>query len=160
MISESKKYPHLRLATNVDSAAVKELVFGILREHGLEPDPAATDKDLDDIEAHYQRNGGSFSVFEAEDGTIVGSVGIGFIAPGICELRKMYVSRDHRGQGLGKALLNHGLAEARRLGYRRMVLETASVLKEAIRMYEQYGFRRYKPEHMVPRCDQAYCMEL
>ena len=61
-----------------------------------------------------------------------------------------------RGQGWGRRMLDHALAEARRLGFARMTLETATPLKEAIALYEKYGFRPFKPEHMVPRCDQAF----
>lgn len=150
--------PRIRPATNADSAAVKALVFGVLTEYGLRPAPDSTDADLDDLEGHYR--GGGFSVLEAEDGTIVGSVGICALSPGVCELRKMYLSGKFRGRGLGRQLLDHGLAEARRLGFRRVVLETASVLKEAIRLYERYGFRPYQPDHMAARCDQAYCLDL
>lgn len=150
----------LRPATNADSAAVKAMVFGVLTEYGLKPDPACTDADLDDLEGNYARRGGSFSVLEATDGTIIGSVGIDAAGAGVCELRKMYLSRAHRGKGLGKLLLDHGLSEARRLGFRRVVLETASVLTEAIRLYERYGFRPYQPNHLATRCDQAYCLDL
>ncbi|MGA2499450.1 MAG: GNAT family N-acetyltransferase [Tepidisphaeraceae bacterium] len=150
----------IRPATNADSSSVQTLIFGVLREYGLKADPLSTDADLDDLQAHYSRRGGSFSVLETGDGKVIGTVGIQPRAPGVCELRKMYLSREHRGRGLGRRLLDHGLAEARRLGFGRVVLETASVLKEAIRLYEQYGFRRYQPEHLVPRCDQAYCLDL
>ncbi|MFI5377702.1 MAG: GNAT family N-acetyltransferase [Tepidisphaerales bacterium] len=150
----------IRTATNADSPAVKALIFGVLREYGLKPDPESTDADLDDLEGHYARRGGDFSVLEDGNGRIIGTVGIQPREPGVCELRKMYLDGAYRGRGLGRRLLDHGLAEAGRLGFRRVVLETASVLKEAIRLYERYGFRRYQPEHLVPRCDQAYCLDL
>jgi len=72
----------------------------------------------------------------------------------------MYLHRDYRGRGLGKWLLEHALAEGRRLGFKRVTLETASVLKEAIRLYEAYGFQPYRPTHLSCRCDQAYSLNL
>jgi len=72
----------------------------------------------------------------------------------------MYLHRDYRGQGLGKGLLDNALADARRLGFASVVLETASVLKEAIALYESYGFTPYQPDHLAPRCDQAYILDL
>jgi putative acetyltransferase len=80
--------------------------------------------------------------------------------PDTCELRKMYLRRDCRGRGYGKRLLEHALAQARERGFRRITLETASVLKEAIRLYQSYGFVPYTPAHLSPRCDQAYMLEL
>ena len=68
----------------------------------------------------------------------------------------MYLLRDHRGRGLGKRLLDHALANARQLGFKTVILETASVLKEAITLYERHGFTPYHPDHLSTRCDQAY----
>ena len=155
-MAEPREMINLRPATNADSAAVKALIFGILAEYGLKSDAATTDADLDNIEEQYTNRGGSFSVLVTQDGRIVGSVGIYATASDVCELRKMYLAKDWRGHGLGRRLLDHGLGEARRLGFRRVVLETASALKEAIGLYERYGFRPYKPCHMAARCDQAY----
>lgn len=168
-------WPKLRPATNADCEPVRDLVFTVLAEYYLKPDPACTDADLQDIEQSYFKRGGIFYVLEAKDGPIIGSYGLYPMAdvnPGTvksrgadaqsaaCELRKMYLHRDYRGKGLGRGLLEHALAEARRLGFGTITLETASVLKEAIRLYERYGFKPYRPSHLSCRCDQAYSLEL
>lgn len=150
----------LRAATNRDCEAVKNLVFGILDEFQLCSDPGCTDADLNDIEAFYAGQGGSFDVLINDAGEIVGSVGLCGVSDGTCELRKMYLSRWLRGQGHGRQLLEHALNQARALGYSRVVLETALVLKDATRLYEAYGFRPYAPEHKSKRCDAAYVLEL
>ena len=153
-------WPKLRRATNADCGPVRNLVFTVLGEYHLTPDPACTDADLRDIEQSYFQRGGFFYVLEENDGTIIGSYGLYPMEPGTCELRKMYLHRDYRGKGLGKRLLEHALAEARRLGFKTITLETASVLTEAIRLYERYGFQPYRPTHLSRRCDQAYVLEL
>lgn len=153
-------WPRLRPATNADCEPVRNLVFTVLGEYGLKPDPACTDIDLNDIEQSYFKRGGVFYVLEAKAGSVVGSYGLYPMEPGTCELRKMYLHRDYRGRGLGKLMLEHALAETRRLGFKTVTLETASVLKEAIRLYERYGFRPYTPSHLSSRCDQAYILEL
>ena len=150
----------LRRATNADAAAVRELVFGVLSEYGLKSSPQDTDADLFDIEASYHARGGRFDVLVAPDGGVVGSVGLFPVDASTVELRKMYLHRDARGRGHGKRLLDHALAEAKRLGFRRVTLETASVLKEAIALYTRYGFREYAADHMASRCDQCFEMFL
>lgn len=152
--------PRLRPATNTDCESVKNLVFTVLAEYGLKPDPGSTDADLDDIKQSYLARGGVFYVLEEQNGSIVGSYGLYPTDPGVCELRKMYLRRDYRGKGLGKHLLEDALTRARESGFRRIRLETASVLKEAIALYESYGFIRYRPQHLSARCDQAYILEL
>lgn len=146
----------IRPATNADAEAVRELVFGILRSYGLQPDPGTADRDLEDLEGNYHCAGGYFAVLREAGGTIVGSYGLARVSDTECELRKMYLAAAHRGKGLGKALLEDALREAGRLGYRVVTLETASVLKEAIALYRKYGFEPYVPRHLATRCDQAY----
>jgi len=127
-----------------------------LGEYGLKPDPGCTDADLDDIEQSYLARGGVFYVLEGQDNSIVGSYGLYPMEPGVCELRKMYLHWAYRGKGLGRRLLEDALAHAKQSGVRRITLETASVLKEAIGLYERYGFKPCKATHLSCRCDQAY----
>jgi putative acetyltransferase len=152
-----------RPARNADSEAVRSLVFAALREHGLPPDPNGTDTDLDDIHAFYQRSGGLFDLLVDSTGAVIGSIGLVPADNGRCELRKMYLAPSHRGRGLGKRLLRHALERASQLGFRRVELETASVLRVAIGLYESFGFRVYDPDHLSAgpaRADLAYFLEL
>ena len=158
MVKES--WPKLRLANNKDCENVARLVYRVLIEYGLKPDPGCTDADLRDIESSYFDRGGTFFVLEAEDGSIIGAYGLYPMDERTCELRKMYLEKSHRGKGLGKLLLEDALSKARQLGFEKMVLETASVLKEAIVLYKSYGFIEYNSPRISSRCDQAYQLEL
>ena len=157
---QGKGKPILRRATNVDCRAVLSLVSSILTEYGLPTDPEGIDADMQDIEANYDKAGGVFYVLEAPDGRIIGSVAVAPMPDGSCELRKMYLARSHRGQGLGRLLLDTAITEARRMNARRITLETATTLKEAITLYRQYGFEPYHNPHLCFRCDQAYALDL
>jgi putative acetyltransferase len=150
----------LRPATNNDRAEIETLVFGILAEYGLCPDPAGIDSDLHDLRASYETSGGAFDVLVDDAGKVVGSVGLLRVSASICELRKMYLARPVRGQGWGRRLLEHALNRATQLGFARVVLETATILSDAIALYERYGFRPYKPDHFAGRCDKAYYLDL
>ena len=157
---EDKRWPRLRPANNKDCDNITSLVYSILREYDLKPDPVCTDADLKDIESSYFDRGGTFFVLEAEDGSIIGAYGLYPIDDKTCELRKMYLHKAYRGKGLGKFLLDDALLKARKLGFKRMILETASILKEAIALYKSYGFVQYEPQHMSSRCDKAYQLVL
>jgi putative acetyltransferase len=154
------RWPRLRRANNADCPKITDLVFNVLQDYNLKPDPESTDVDLKDIEHSYFRHGGAFYVLEEDDGSIVGAYGLYPIDKTTCELRKMYLHKSLRGKGLGKILLESALAEARRMGFRKMTLETASVLKEAISLYKSYGFVEYEPDHLSSRCDHAFVLEL
>jgi putative acetyltransferase len=150
----------IRDATGDDSGAVREIVGAVLREYGLAPDPGGTDADLADLDAGYRRQGGVFRVVVSAGGRVVGCGGLFRSSAEEVELRKMYLLPLARGRGLGRRLLGELLGEARRLGARRVVLETASVLEEAIGLYRRAGFRRIARSHLAARCDQAWALDL
>ncbi|HMW47676.1 MAG TPA: GNAT family N-acetyltransferase [Cellvibrionaceae bacterium] len=146
---------NLRPAQHGDTEQIKHVVFSVLKEYGLTPDSKSTDQDLDAIEAHYFLHNGFFGVVEFE-GNIVATVGLHRVDGTTCELRKMYCLPQHRGRGLGRFLIEFALTKACELGYTRIILETASPLKEAISLYKKYGFQEFTPEHLAARCDQAF----
>ena len=142
-----------------EGPAIRELVFSILRDNNL-PTDAHTDSDLDDIYGHYFATGGSFRVLTTMDGTIVGSVGLKPVDKRTVELRKMYLLAEYRGQHHGKRMLEWALTRARELGFKRMILETAAVLKEAISLYASHGFRVYAGKKNASRCDVTMEIDL
>lgn len=150
----------IRRATRADEAAIRELVFGILQEYGIRNDPDGTDKDLFDLDAHYFARRGTFDVGFDPDNALVACCGSYAASDTATELRKMYVRGDQRGQGLGRRLLERAVAFARGRGCLRVELETASVLKEAMAMYEKAGFVRQEVAPHVARCDRVYALKL
>lgn len=138
---------------------MRQIVYNVLREYSLEPSPSTTDADLADLEASYVNRGGAFDVLEDGEGAIIGCVGLYPIDSKTCELRKMYLQKSARGRGHGKRLLEHALKRAKELGYSRVTLETAAVLKEAVKLYQKYNFRPFPAQHLATRCDQAFYLD-
>ena len=160
MLPESLSHLTIRSATNDDRERVTELVFGVLREFGLEADPKTTDADLYDIEGNYLRRGGLFEVIEDEQAELLGSFGLYPLNKTTCELRKMYFVSSARGLGLGKYVLQRMITRARELGFKEIVLETSSKLIAANRLYTKFGFMPVDSDHLAARADQAYKLEL
>jgi GNAT superfamily N-acetyltransferase len=75
------------------------------------------------------------------------------------ELAKMGVAETARGKGVGRALLEHVIGEARRLGIRKIYLESNKVLENAIHLYESVGFRHVTPEEPSPFARSDVYME-
>jgi putative acetyltransferase len=160
MLAKDLSHLIIRSATNDDRERVAELVFGVLGEFGLAADPETTDADLKDIEANYLQRGGVFEVIEDEHANLLGSVGLYPINKTTCVLRKMYFIPSARGLGLGKYVLQRAIARARELGFKEIVLETASKLIAANRLYTQFGFKPMNSDHLAARADQAYKLDL
>jgi len=149
----------IRSATNADCERVQNLVFGVLQEYGLEPDLDGTDRDIADLEANYLNRGGIFELIEDADGNLLGTVGLYPMSAETVELRKMYFSKQLRGRGIGQKTLRRMIEISREKGFRKIYLETARILKEAVHLYEKFGFQPTAEKH-TPRCDQAYFLNL
>ena len=156
----NKQEPVFRPAVASDGPAVTKLVFDVLAEYGLKHDPEGADADLKDICKSYHESGGAFFVLEGSDVGIVGSYGLYKLDERTCELRKMYLRADYRSRGWGRQMMQRAIDEARGLDFTRIILETASVLTEAIALYERFGFVRYETGHLSERCVQACIAEL
>lgn len=79
------------------------------------------------------------------DGVAVGCGALRRLDAGTGEVRRMFVTRSARREGVGRALLARLEADALALGYRRLVLETGVRQKPAMALYRASGWRRIKP---------------
>lgn len=67
-----------------------------------------------------------------------------------CEMKRLYVSPSGRGFGLGKALVEAILQEARNRGYREIRLDTLPSMLEAIALYKKMGFKEIRSYYDTP----------
>jgi len=108
----------------------------------LYPEEGATHFRLDPEEVADGR--GAFLV-ASRAGKLVGCGAVRCIEERTGEIKRMYVSPEERGRGVGRALLVALEAEARTLGMARLVLETGVRQLEAIALYQRAGFSRVAP---------------
>ncbi|WP_229403353.1 GNAT family N-acetyltransferase [Micromonospora okii] len=74
------------------------------------------------------------------DATPVGHAAMRWHGPDL-ELKRMYVPPAHRGRGVAGSLLDAAREAAGQLGASRIVLQTGDRQPDAIRRYEQAGYR-------------------
>ena len=112
------------------------------------------------MEEAYLNVGGEFWVVE-QDAVVVGTAAYQPIARGnqAVEIRKMYLLPTVRNQGLGRYLLQELEKAIAIKDYQEIWLETATILKEAVKLYERNG---YEPATGVEtaRCDLVYLKRL
>jgi ribosomal protein S18 acetylase RimI-like enzyme len=81
---------------------------------------------------------------------IVGCVAVRKIDDGVCEMKRLFVRQEARGNGLGKKLAHKIIISARKLGYSLIRLDTLEKLTEAINIYNTLGFRKIEPYYKNP----------
>lgn len=143
-----------------DRTSSAQIISSVLADYGLNWEPLGADRDVLEIEQFYQATGGEFWVIE-RSGQLVGTGAYYPISRGenAVEIRKMYFVPEVRGQGLGRFLLKELEKTIADRGFTQIWIETASVLKEAVRLYETSGYGSATGVE-TERCDRAYVKHL
>jgi ribosomal protein S18 acetylase RimI-like enzyme len=126
----------------------------------------ATDEDLQDVRSLFEEYVTSlnfdlaFQNFEKEltglpgdyappegrlllalyDNQPAGCVALRKLEDGICEMKRLYVKPQLRGLHIGRTLTEAIITQARRIGYRKMRLDTAPSMQAAQTLYQSLGF--------------------
>ena len=94
------------------------------------------------------------------DENLAGCIALRKLEDGVCEMKRLFVREDFRGQKIGKLLIDKLIEEARRTGYEKMRLDTyPPKMAKAVKIYESYGFRRIPPYYHNPYGETLF-MEL
>jgi GNAT superfamily N-acetyltransferase len=65
-------------------------------------------------------------------------------------MKRLYVLPHGRGRGLGSALIEAIIGEAKRIGYREICLDTLPTMADALSLYKQAGFQSIDPYYDTP----------
>jgi ribosomal protein S18 acetylase RimI-like enzyme len=129
---------NLRPATAADVPRLTELVqaaYGHYVERLGEPPRPMTD-DYAEVVRRYRVTVAS-RARETVGLIVFGPDEEGFVIDNVA------VDPSHRGTGVGRALLEHAEAEARRAGFDSIYLYTHELLTESLALYERIGYVEY-----------------
>lgn len=116
------------------------------------------DKELKGLPGEYAPPQGRLFLFYY-DNQLAGCAALRKQDDGIGEMKRLYLKPTFRGKGIGRAIANHIISEARSVGYKRLRLDTLPMMKEAIPLYRSLGFQEIKPYRVNPIVGALY-MEL
>ncbi|MCB0826844.1 MAG: GNAT family N-acetyltransferase [Armatimonadetes bacterium] len=148
--------PIIRVATEADAPAIREVVSNAYDEFGFIWDPDGYHTDLFHIESHYA-SPSSFWVAE-QDGRILGCVGLEVferlpgdpgettlvngqirVAGADCEIMRLYLRPEARGMKLGYRLTQTTIDHALNHKCENMEIWTDKVLHKAHELYQSMG---------------------
>ena len=107
------------------------------------------DEELENIESIYTPPEGRLLLARwGKD--LMGCVAVRRITDTVCEMKRLYVRSRFRHEGLGRRLALEIIAEAKKLGYSRMRLDTLPSMKTAQQLYKSLGFKIIEPYYDTP----------
>ena len=140
----------MRAATERDAPRAAAIVAAALAEYGLPFEPEGRDADVATFGSKPEHDD-----FVAEDPTTGRALGVVSVGPqgdeGVAWISKVFVSKEARRRGVGRALLDAAHSAARRRGFREVGLRTRMIFREAIALYESAGYeQRSDPASLAP----------
>lgn len=128
-------------------------VRGLLREYAgslaFDLDFQDFDRELAGLPGAYRAPHGALLGARVH-GVLAGCVALRRIDDERGELKRLYVRPAERSSGLGRALAEAAIDEARRLGYRHLLLDTTPGMEKAQALYERLGFVDTEPYTQNP----------
>ncbi len=134
----------IRLISSADDQAIHDIIKAVGKEFGAVGDGFGPgDAEVSAMSEHYLRINRSCYYVAVLQGKVVGGCGIAPFnnSSQVCELRKLFLIPGARGLGIGKALTEQCLNDARSMGYQQCYLDTLSNMHKAISLYKRFGFR-------------------
>lgn len=148
----------IRLAAQDDEAAIQHVIRTVYDEYGFPWEPDGYHADLYDLKGYYLDPGDPFWVAEV-DGKVVGTVALELFErmPGApstlhyppqglpriggcdCSIERLYVHPEGRRLGVGFALTQTVINEARRQGRTQMEIWSDKKFEDAHRLYKRFG---------------------
>jgi putative acetyltransferase len=143
-------------ASPSDLAQVRELFLEYAESLGFSLCFQSFDEELATLPGRYAAPSGVLLLAEEPEG-LAGCVGLRPLEPpGRCEMKRLFVRPAFRGRGLGRALAERVIAEARSRGHEEMVLDTLASMSAAIELYRSLGFREIPPYTHNPLENAVY----
>lgn len=101
-------------------------------------------KEIENLPGEYAPPDGFILLAYIKD-DLAGCVALKRLKEDTCEMLRMFVRPDFRQRGIGRAMAEKTIDEARKIGYKKMWLDMVESMKHALGLYQSMGFVKIKP---------------
>ncbi|KAK5677792.1 hypothetical protein LTS10_009675 [Elasticomyces elasticus] len=134
-----------------DLADIAELFKAYAQSLGIDLAFQDFSNELAKLPGKYATPSGALLLARNSSNQAVGCIGLRLLPdPGYCEMKRLFVSPQGRGAGLGRMLAEAVVQEAKCLGYKAMRLDTLESMISARALYKSLGFRDVEPYYGTP----------
>lgn len=141
-----------------DLTSARQLLIEYAESLDFDLDFQGFDEELANLPGEYAPPKGYLLLAEYK-GQLAGCVALRGLSEDICEMKRLYVRPEFRGLGIGRALAQFVIEQARTIGYTYMRLDTAPSMQAARALYLSLGFGQISPYRYNP-IEGAIFMEL
>ena len=112
-------------------------------------DPKAFEAELAALPGKFAPPSGRL-LLAYQDNIPAGIVALRDLGNQTCEMKSMYVESQYHGKGIGRALAEALIEQARKIGYTKMRLDTGPRQTPAQTLYRSLGFQNIEPYYELP----------
>lgn len=146
-----------RAATAEAWTAAETLIREYAASLGISLEFQSFDDEIANLPHEYGESHGVFLLARDLSG-YAGCGGLRRFSEDECEMKRLYVRPAAQGRGIGRAIATALIEEARRLGYRRLLLDTLPSMRSAHALYRSLGFRETAPYRFNPIAGTTFMM--
>ncbi|MEQ1605990.1 MAG: GNAT family N-acetyltransferase [Pyrinomonadaceae bacterium] len=149
----------IQVKTAEQNASARELFREYEKWLGLDLCFQGFDAELAALPGKYAPPNGRLYLAYSDE-KLAGCIALRNLGDGICEMKRLFVRDQFRGQKIGITLIEKVIEDAREIGYRALRLDTfPPKMGKAVSLYETHGFRPIEPYYDNPN-DGVLYMEL
>ena len=145
-----------RMNSDSDVALTLEMFTAYARSLKIDLGFQEFEAELAGFPGKYASPAGVVLLARTDHGDTLGCVAMRPLVGSCCEMKRLYVTPEGRGLGIGTALVTAVIKEAERFGYKVMKLDTLSTMIEAVRLYRRQGFVDIEAYYDTPIADTVF----
>jgi len=133
--------------SDANVSLVRDLFEQYAHLRGYEFEDVNFEEEMAGLPGIYGPAKGGRLLLATYEGEAAGVVGIKKIDSGLCEVKRLYVPPQYRGNGIGKMLVAEAVRQAKEMGFKKVLADTDLNMRIAMVIFDEHGFKQTATSH-------------